>query len=769
MDELLKKGRGRGRRKASEAVEGDLPSKMMVPVAMPIEMQRTFYASVAKILRNPSLSYRKDRQLMKQMRNDPDCMGPLTQLQVSIAGLEWQVKPFDSRDPMQEEMAERVSEIIRRLPRFPDMVRHLLDAVWYGSSALNVIYSRTERGEIVPVDWIPFNPDVLIVHEDGSPGIKVGPRYYGDAGGTGGETQQGFDSRVHLFTELEQRAVLWHRYMVQGPDFDDPYETAYSYMGKGVRDVVWWYWNLKQAVLQNWATYAERYAQGIRVGYYPMAQKGGKEEMETILRNLVGDVSAVVPRTTPGQKDYEIEIKEPGAARAQVFADLTEWLAKNIKELIVGQSATSEAVSTGLGSSVGKEHSKTFTRQMKFVADGLAETITHQFVREIVDMNFGPQEDYPRFEFSIESVDMEKKLEAVRIFVNELGGTVSEAETRKMLGLAIPDVDEPVLTGKVKDIMPDLAPDGGDDDGPILNAKTVFSDMTPGELNREAVRRRRRKPKGNCGNGFGGFTDANNCASGKHDYPETRRSPTKKSKKRNEKGVGDCVIEKHRVLVGEGYSDDQAWAIAYSMCGEAKSEHGRPPKALSTDARKDRAGELVRRGLSVEQAVRIAARDSMLSREGEVVKGDTHTFDREEEKVGEKQTFDEAEGYLPPEKVASNARRALEVRETKPESERGMTAVGLARARDLSSRKRLSEETVRRMVRYFDRHQSDKKGETWDEQGKGWQAWQGWGGDAGWTWARRIVARLDAEKSENGRVDGLKGPFDFDPQEDDEQ
>ena len=253
------------------------------------------------------------------------------------------------------------------------MVRHLLDAVWYGSSALNVIYSRTERGEIVPVDWIPFNPDVLIVHEDGTPGIKVGPRYYGEMGGTGGETQQGFDSRVHLFTDIERRAVLWHRYMVQGPDFDDPYETAYSYMGKGVRDVVWWYWNLKQAVLQNWATYAERYAQGIRVGYYPMAQKGGKEEMETILRNLVGDVSAVVPRTTPGQKGYEIEIKEPGAARAQVFADLTEWLAKNIKELIVGQSATSEAVSTGLGSSVGKEHSKTFTRQMKFVADGLAE------------------------------------------------------------------------------------------------------------------------------------------------------------------------------------------------------------------------------------------------------------------------------------------------------------------------------------------------------------------------------------------------------------
>ena len=739
MDELLNDG---------EVKDKDLPPQMMRPVALPIEMQRTYFASVARMLRNPSLAYRKDRVLMKQMRNDPDCMGPLTQLQVSIAGLEWQVKPFDARDTEQEEIASRTSEIIARIPRFADLVRHLLDAVWYGSSAVNLIYERRPNGLIAPIDWLPFHPDTLSVNLDGMPAIRVGPRYYADTGGTGGDTQQGFDSRVHVLTPIERRAVCWHRYMVQGPDFDDPYETAYAYIGKGVRDTVWWYWNLKQAVLQNWATYAERYAQGIRVGYYPMAQKGGKEEMENILRNLVGDVSAVVPRTTPGQKDYEIEIKEPGAARAQVFADLTEWLAKNIKELIVGQSATSEAVSTGLGSSVGKEHSKTFTRQMKFVADGLAETITEQIVREIVDMNFGPQDEYPRFEFSVESPDMEKKLESIRIFVNELGGTVSEADTRKMLGLAIPEVDEPVLTGKTRDVLPELgdeaSPGDDTDEGePMLNARGVFSKMSDKELRREAIRRRRRgKPKGNCGNGFGGFTDGNGCASGKHDYPATRKSPSP-SKSKNAREVGDAVIAKHRLLLEEGYSDDQAWAIAYDMCAKTENRK-RPQHAQDAQAQRDRSGELVRQGLSVEQAVQVAVREGIREGDQEVKRQDSALFERDE-KVGEKDTFDD-DGFVPPAKVASNARRALEVRESKPESERGMTAVGLARANDLASRSRLSEETVRRMVRYFTRHQSDKKGETWDEQGKGWQAWHGWGGDAGWTWARRIVARLDAEK-----------------------
>ena len=102
--------------------------------------------------------------------------------------------------------------------------------------------------------------------------------------------------------------------------------------------------------------------------------------------------------------------------------------------------------------------------------------------------------------------------------------------------------------------------------------------------------------------------------------------------------------------------------------------------------------------------------------------------------------------YVPTKEMAANAKRALEVRESKPPSQRGMTAVGIARARDLQNRKPLSEETVRRMKAYFDRHEVDKKGETWPQQGKGWQAWMAWGGDAGQTWANAIVERLNAKE-----------------------
>ncbi len=100
--------------------------------------------------------------------------------------------------------------------------------------------------------------------------------------------------------------------------------------------------------------------------------------------------------------------------------------------------------------------------------------------------------------------------------------------------------------------------------------------------------------------------------------------------------------------------------------------------------------------------------------------------------------------FTPPQGARDAAKRALDVREGKPASQKGMTPVGIARARDLMNGVKLSPDTVRRMKAFFDRHEVDKKGATWDEQGKGWQAWNGWGGDAGYAWAGKVVGQMEA-------------------------
>ncbi|MFZ0409442.1 MAG: hypothetical protein WAM11_15245 [Cyanobium sp.] len=100
--------------------------------------------------------------------------------------------------------------------------------------------------------------------------------------------------------------------------------------------------------------------------------------------------------------------------------------------------------------------------------------------------------------------------------------------------------------------------------------------------------------------------------------------------------------------------------------------------------------------------------------------------------------------FQPPAPVAAAARRALERRAQQSHSQRGMTPVGLARARQLSNRQELSPTTIDRMVSYFVRHTIDKQGSSWSAYGKGRQAWDGWGGDPGLRWARSIAHRMDA-------------------------
>ena len=119
--------------------------------------------------------------------------------------------------------------------------------------------------------------------------------------------------------------------------------------------------------------------------------------------------------------------------------------------------------------------------------------------------------------------------------------------------------------------------------------------------------------------------------------------------------------------------------------------------------------------------------------------------------------------FTPPQGVRDNALRALKKRAEQPPSKRGMTAVGIARARDLSNGASVSPETIKRMVAYFTRHEIDKQGSTWGEYGKGRQAWDGWGGDEGFTWSKKVLAQMDKadEKSKSlalsERLDLFKG------------
>jgi hypothetical protein len=113
--------------------------------------------------------------------------------------------------------------------------------------------------------------------------------------------------------------------------------------------------------------------------------------------------------------------------------------------------------------------------------------------------------------------------------------------------------------------------------------------------------------------------------------------------------------------------------------------------------------------------------------------------------VYETDELSKAEGYSPPAGARSAARRAIKFKEQGKAKGAG-TSVGWTRAGQLARGETLSLSTVKRMYSYFSRHEVDKKGKDWGNTANpsnGYIMWLAWGGDAGFSWSRRIV---NAEK-----------------------
>jgi len=414
------------------------------PLALPVEVQRTFFRTASLMLRNSSLAYRLDPNYSAMMRADADIEGVLRSLLVTLAGLEWAVVPTDDENPRLVKLAERVSAIIDAIPRRSDLFRALHEAVWYGCSAANLVYDRDPILGVRIKEWFPFASDSLAFDQYGNLAMRVGSAYINEPS----VTDLGFDSLVHLFDENERRAIVLHRVFTTAPSFIDPNTSEAVYRGVGARDVCWYIWLLKQEVLQNAAAYIERYALGIRVGYYPAGNDAAKSEMLTILQNLVNDNSVVLPRIGPNESMYDIDIKDANAGRAQIFMELVNWLSSKLKEAILGQSLSSEAGGTGMGSGVADLHADTLSRVIRYHADALAESVNSDLVRVIATMLGASEEEARgiRFEFAPERPNAKERMEAIQAFV-QLGGRVSEREVRDLLGLSEPEDGEAILGG----------------------------------------------------------------------------------------------------------------------------------------------------------------------------------------------------------------------------------------------------------------------------------------------------------------------------------
>jgi 2'-5' RNA ligase len=425
------------------------------------------FSNVSNVYRANDEALRHSYDNARCMVNDPTIMECVEQRMRSTCLLDWHLEIDDPKDCKQRELADEMTRLIKSTPRFMQYRENLMRAIWYGRSA-NTHRWRWKmihgRPRLIMDRWLPVHGDKLVFRYDKNTseynpdqvGIRVGGGFkLGEKVADRWKVEKVTDKirpadfgLAYFLEEFERPLISIHRHMIEDGEYESP-EYAGRVNGVGIRSRIYWTWYQKQEALAFLMEFLERSAFGIEMWYYPAGNASAKEQAKKAATERIGDGRNVilVPRPVgESSQDFGVDRIEPGMAGAQVLKEiLVEYFGHQIKRYILGQTLTTEASATGLGSNVASIHLDTYLQIVRYDAINLDETLTTDFVEVLRNYNFPRCRDIPiRFKTDTEGEDVEKKLANYKMAF-DMGLAVKSEEVANMIGAAMPAEGDDVL------------------------------------------------------------------------------------------------------------------------------------------------------------------------------------------------------------------------------------------------------------------------------------------------------------------------------------
>lgn len=194
-----------------------------------------------------------------------------------------------------------------------------------------------------------------------------------------------------------------------------------------------WAYMCKGYTVKDWLAFAEVFGMPLRMGKYgPGASRADIDVLKMAVANLGIDAAAVFPES------MTIEFMEASkSGSTDFFERLAQYLDNMITKGILGQTATTQGTPGKLGNEDAQQEVRHDIRDDD--AELLEETIQRDLVQVYVDLNYGPQENYPQFQLrAIEKEDTKALVTALKELV-PLGLKVEQSVVRDKLGLPDPD------------------------------------------------------------------------------------------------------------------------------------------------------------------------------------------------------------------------------------------------------------------------------------------------------------------------------------------
>lgn len=247
----------------------------------------------------------------------------------------------------------------------------------------------------------------------------------------------------------------------------------------GLARIATWNWMFKAFTERDWAIFTQTYGQPLRVGKWgPGASEADKDTLFRAVSEIAGDCAAIIPDS------MAIEFIESGNVGSSTdhYERRADWLDKQMSKAVLGQTATTDAETGGLGS--GKEHREVQEDIETADACALSAIINRDLVRPFVDLEYGPQQNYPVLSIARPEPEDIAGLTDALTKVVPLGLRVGTKGLYKRLGIEEPGDEEEILGQTAESASDETGADGFKADSAILKR---FSGASGNPAAREAL------------------------------------------------------------------------------------------------------------------------------------------------------------------------------------------------------------------------------------------------------------------------------------------
>ena len=191
--------------------------------------------------------------------------------------------------------------------------------------------------------------------------------------------------------------------------------------------------------LTDWVRYVEIFGQPFRIGKY--GQEATEEDIGKLLAalaNLGTDAAAAIPESM----EVEFKADSGGTSAGGTHEKLCLYLDRQVSKGVIGQTMTADEGSSRAQAQV---HDSVRQEITESDAEQLADCLQRDLVEPYVDLNYGPQEAYPRLTLPLpNSGDIKVLVDALEKLV-PLGLRVQGSVVSDRLSLPDPDDGADVL------------------------------------------------------------------------------------------------------------------------------------------------------------------------------------------------------------------------------------------------------------------------------------------------------------------------------------